>query len=192
MTESAPMTTLDQLIADSWFPFAGDLTVKPLEDPIVPEPERADLDPDTCHACSRPDTDFVWTNDRWRLGPCLPTQIPGIVLLQPRAHHDSFADLAPDLLAEVGPMAARVEQALHDTGDVGRVHVNRWGDGGAHFHLWFMPRPAGVLQLRGSMLPMWLDLMPDIEASVARDRLLRIGSAMERAGGTAQPIGVSP
>ena len=183
------MTTLDELIADSWFPFAGDITVKPFEDPVVPEPDRHHVDPATCDGCSSPDEDFVWTDDRWRLMPYLPTQIPGIVLLQPRLHVDSFADMSPDLLAELGPLTARIERVLHATGDVARVHVNRWGDGGAHFHLWFMPRPLGALQLRGSMLPMWLDLLPDVDDATARERLLAIGEALAAEGGQAQPIG---
>ncbi len=182
------MTSLDDLIADSWFPFAGDITVKPFEDPVIPEPERGGVDPATCTSCTRSDEQFVWTDERWRLTPYLPTQIPGIVLLQPRAHHDSYADMTPELLADLGPMTARVERALHATGDVARVHVNRWGDGGAHFHLWFMPRPAGALQLRGSMLPMWLDLLPDVDEAEARDRLLAIGAVLAADGGTAQPL----
>ncbi len=70
-------------------------------------------------------------------------------------------------------------------GDVARVHVNRWGDGGAHFHLWFMPRPLGMLQLRGSMLPMWLELLPNLDEVTATEVLARIGAAMALGGGTA-------
>jgi diadenosine tetraphosphate (Ap4A) HIT family hydrolase len=180
------MTTLEELIADSWFPFAGDITVKPLDDPVVPEPVRAGVEPGSCLACARPDSDYVWTDERWRLTPYLPTQIPGIVLLESRAHHDSFVDLPPDLLAEVGPLTARVERVLMSLGDVARVHVNRWGDGSAHFHLWFMPRPLGVLQLRGSMLPMWLDVLPDLDEAEARDALVRVATGMAAGGGTAQ------
>ncbi|MBA3234345.1 MAG: hypothetical protein H0T17_10440 [Propionibacteriales bacterium] len=179
------MTKLAELIADTWFPFAGDMTVKPLDDPVVPEPPRHGLEAADCHSCSRPDADFVWTDGRWRLTGCLPTQIPGIVLLEPRDHYDSYADLPVELLAEIGPMTARVEHALVSLGDVARVHVNRWGDGGAHFHLWFMPRPLGMLQLRGSMLPMWLDLLPDLPDQEARSSLSRVAAAMATHGGTA-------
>jgi diadenosine tetraphosphate (Ap4A) HIT family hydrolase len=173
------MTSLADLIADSWFPFAGDITVKPLEPPVVPEPPRAGLTADDCHACGRDDDTYLWTDRHWRLHGMLPTQIPGIVLLETRAHIDSFADMPAELLAEIGPMAARVEQVLHDAlDDVARVHVNRWGDGGAHFHLWFMPRPLGALQLRGSMLPMWLDLMPDLDDAAAHAALDAIAARM--------------
>ncbi|MBA2774890.1 MAG: hypothetical protein H0U36_12725 [Nocardioidaceae bacterium] len=181
------MTTLDELIADSWFPFAGDITVKPLDPRVVPEPDRHGLTVDDCHSCARSDDTFVWTDERWRLTGALPTQIPGIVLLEPRQHVDSYADMPADLLAEIGPMTARVERALLGLGDVGRVHANRWGDGGAHFHLWFMPRPLGMLQLRGSMLPMWLDLLPDLDEQQARTALSRVAAAMAADGGSAHP-----
>ncbi len=179
------MTTLAELIADTWFPFAGDISVKPLDDKVIPEPDRAGLDEATCSACQRADDTFVWTDHDWRLSAYLPTQIPGIVLLQTRAHYDSFTDLPQDLLADVGPMTARVERVLLGLGDVARVHVNRWGDGGAHFHLWFMPRPLGMLQLRGSMLPMWLDLLPDLDDAPAKRTLSSIASGMAEGGGTA-------
>jgi len=35
-------------------------------------------------------------------------------------------------------------------GDIGRVHVCRWGDGSEHLHWWFMARPARIPQLIGS------------------------------------------
>jgi hypothetical protein len=36
----------------------------------------------------------------------------------------------------------------------------RWGDGGAHFHVWFLPRPLGMLQAQKMMLPLWEDVLP--------------------------------
>jgi diadenosine tetraphosphate (Ap4A) HIT family hydrolase len=180
------MTTLEELIADSWFPFAGDITVKPLEPPVLPEPPRHGVEAADCHSCSRADDSYVWTDDSWRLTAYLPTQVRGIVLLETRAHLDSFTDFPDDLLAALGPMTARVERAVAEAlGDVARVHVCRWGDGGAHFHLWFMPRPLGALQLRGSMLPMWLDVLPDLDDDVARAAVADIGRTLAESGGTA-------
>jgi diadenosine tetraphosphate (Ap4A) HIT family hydrolase len=179
------MTSLEDLIADSWFPFAGDITVKPLEPPVIPEPDRRGLTAESCESCQKPDDEYVWADDRWRLIPYTPTQVRGIVLLETREHVDSFADLSPELLAEVGPMIARVERVLLGLGDVARVHVCRWGDGGAHFHVWLIPRPLGMLQLRGSMLPMWLDLIPDLDDDVAEAAFAQIASGMAADGGTA-------
>ncbi len=177
--------TLDELIADSWFPFAGDITVKPLDPPVVPEPARAGVDPAACGACARADDTYVWTDEHWRLIAEAPTQLCGVVLLETRGHYDSFVDFPPELLSGLGPVTARVERALLGLGDIARVHVNRWGDGGAHFHLWFLPRPLGMLQLRGSMLPLWLDFLPDLSAAEVKVTMREIGAAMAVEGGTA-------
>ena len=183
---SATHSALEALLADSWFPFAGDITVKPLDARVVPEPPRGGVDPKTCSSCARPDSEYVWTDDHWRVVGMLPTQIPGMVLLEPRQHCDSYVDLPPDRLEELGPLTARIERALLGLGDVARVHVNRWGDGGAHLHIWFMPRPLGMLQLRGSMLPVWLDFLPQLDQETAQDALARVARSLAEGGGTAQ------
>ena len=175
------MTPLEELFADPWFPFEGEITVKPLEAPVVPEPARSEESADDCAMCTRPDSDLVWSNDRWALQPYKKSSLPGVVLLITRAHHDSYSDLPDDLLAELGPMTARVERAVLTLDDIARVHTCRWGDGSGHFHLWFMPRPLGAMQMRGSMLPMWLDLLPVLPADEAGAALDRIAAAM-RAG----------
>src|SRR5262249_62025925 len=54
------------------------------------------------------------------------------------------------LAAELGVMTVRLERAIRSLDGVARVHVNRWGDGAAHLHLWFLARPYGRLQLRGT------------------------------------------
>lgn len=177
------MTPLEELIADPWFPFVGDLRVKSLEPPVVPEPPRDGEQQADCTSCARSDEDYLWVDDNWRVSPLVPTPVPGIVLLQTRGHVDSLIDMPASLLAELGPMSARIERAQLGLGNVARVHICKWGDGGAHFHLWFLPRPLGVLQLRGSMLPMWMDLMPDIPDQEARELLSRIGTALAAEGG---------
>jgi diadenosine tetraphosphate (Ap4A) HIT family hydrolase len=166
-----------ELLDDPWFPFTGDVQVKALLPPVVPEPERHDL-PEGCSQCVRADDTFVWVDEHWRLTGYRPTEIPGTVLLMSREHYDSYADMPNELLAELGPLTARIERAVLAIGGVARVHVARWGDGGAHFHLWFLPRPLGALQLRGSMLPMWLDLMPTVSEAKADQALDRIAAAL--------------
>src|SRR5262245_43650277 len=75
-------------------------------------------------------------------------------------HADSFSDLADAVAADFGRVAARVERAVLSLDDVARVHLYRWGDGGARFHVWFLPRPLGMLEARGMMLPVWEDVLP--------------------------------
>ncbi|HEX6654665.1 MAG TPA: hypothetical protein VF153_00485, partial [Candidatus Limnocylindria bacterium] len=99
-----------------------------------------------------------------------------IAVLQPRAHHD-LETLPPELAAELAPMIQRVARAIAALEDVGRVHVNRWGDGSEHFHVWFLPRPKGMLQLRGALLAAWDDMLP----KVPRDEWDRNRAAVARA-----------
>jgi diadenosine tetraphosphate (Ap4A) HIT family hydrolase len=179
--------TIEEIVAQEIFPFTGDLQVKRLEPRVIPEPARPDTDPSECGFCGRSDSEFVWTDERWRVQAMLPTPVPGVVLLNTRAHHDSFTDMGPDLLGELGPMIARMERAVESIGEVGRVHLNRWGDGGGHFHLWFIPRPLGALQLRGSCLPMWFDVLPDLDDEAAEAALRTIAEALSTAGGRAHP-----
>jgi hypothetical protein len=141
------------------FPFEGDLLVKPLDDPVVPEPPRHGETVGDCSACMSADSDYVWSDAGWRLRTT-PQPLPAY-LLEPRAHLD-LGDLDDSMAAELGVLVVRIERAIASVAGVGRVHVNRWGDGGAHLHVWFFARPEGMLQLRGSCLPDWLDLLPPL------------------------------
>ncbi|MFB7905907.1 HIT family protein [Kitasatospora sp. NPDC056076] len=168
------------------FPYEGELTVRVLQSPVLPEPPRHGEDgPESCGQCARPDSDFLWTDEHWRLsGADAPSGLPATVLLQPRAHHD-LLDLPAELSTRLGPMLQRVERAVLSLGGIGRVHVNRWGDGGAHLHLWLIARPEGLTQLRGSTLPLWMDVLPPLPAGVWAERARRIAAAMAARGGTA-------
>ncbi len=53
-----------------------------------------------------------------------------------------------------------VARAVEGLPHVARVHVSKWGDGGAHLHLFFFARPEGFAQLRGTCLALWDDLLP--------------------------------
>ncbi|MFB7620055.1 hypothetical protein [Kitasatospora sp. NPDC056181] len=174
--------------APSWdiFPYEGELRVKALVAPELPEPPRqGEEGPESCKQCARPDEDFLWTDEHWRLSTTdEPSGLPAVVLLQPRAHHD-LLDLPPGRAAELGPMLQRVEAALLSLGGIGRVHVNRWGDGAAHLHLWLIARPAGMMQLRGSTLPLWMDVLPPLSAEAGAATAGRIAAAMAAGGGTA-------
>ncbi|MGA5817923.1 hypothetical protein ACPC54_08700 [Kitasatospora sp. NPDC094028] len=173
--------------APSWeiFPYDGELTVRELRAPELPEPPRHGEDgPESCRDCARPDADFLWTDEHWRLAAYEPNGLSATLLLWPRAHHD-LRDLPVERAAEIGPMLQRVERAVVSLGGVGRVHVNRWGDGAAHLHLWLIARPAGMGQLRGSTLPLWMDVLPALPAEVQRERDHRIAVAMAADGGTA-------
>jgi diadenosine tetraphosphate (Ap4A) HIT family hydrolase len=160
------------------FPFESPVSVVSFDEPTVPEPDRQGEDQADCAQCANPDEKYLWTSASWRLrAPDRPFAVHTL-LLEPRAHVDQ-ADLTPELASELGPLLVRIERAVISAVDgVGRVHLNRWGDGGAHLHWWIIVRPAGLLQLRGSALPLWLDVLPPLPEDVWRSDLQRIAKAI--------------
>ena len=102
----------------------------------------------------------------------------GTVWLASRAHVDSFMDLPDDFAADFGRVAARIERAILSLGDIARVHLYRWGDGGAHFHVWFLPRPLGMIEAGGMMLPIWEDVVPNVSDKELAEAAKRVAAAM--------------
>lgn len=167
------------------FPFEGDLTVKQLEPPVDAEPPREGEQIADCKACQTPDSAYMWVNERWRVRALdHPTGLPMVLILEPRSHLD-MGDLPNLLAAELGVITVRLERAIRSLDGVARVHVNRWGDGAAHLHLWFYARPAGHVQLRGSFLSMWDDILPPISEAQWKESQALIAAWLEEFGGTA-------
>jgi hypothetical protein len=75
-------------------------------------------------------------------------------------------------------MTGRVERAILSLGGVARVHLNRWGDGGAHFHVWFIPRPLGMLEARGMFLPIWEDVLPTVPDAELEAAAQKVAAAL--------------
>jgi diadenosine tetraphosphate (Ap4A) HIT family hydrolase len=126
---------------------------------IIPEPpRRGEPGGEPCGICTQ--DDGIWSDANWVLHNPASTSLPGTVWLATRTHVDSFADLPPQLAAEFAGLVGRIERAILALGDVGRVHLYRWGDGGAHFHAWLVPRPLGMLEATKHMLPLWEERLP--------------------------------
>lgn len=126
----------DGLVGWSIFPFEVEgLRARVLQPPVLPEPPRnGETGPDDCATCARGEQSAIWADDDWMLLPLPePSAVPVVVMLNPRAHHD-LADLPAAPAADLGPLLQRVERAVMAVPGTGRVHVNKWGDGGAHLH----------------------------------------------------------
>jgi hypothetical protein len=178
-------STLPDFTAWSSFPFEGDFRVKPLEPAVSVEPPRKGEDITDCLACKTPDEAYVWVNERWRVRSLeKPSGLPMVLLLEPRSHLD-MGDLPNLLAAELGVMTVRLERAIRSLDGVARVHVYRWGDGAAHFQIWFMARPVGQLQLRGTFLPMWDEILPPGSREEWSENLAMIAAWLAEFGGTA-------
>jgi diadenosine tetraphosphate (Ap4A) HIT family hydrolase len=161
------------------FPFEGELRVRPLGPPVdVDAPRRGEGGVD-CDRCTSADDEFFWTHERWRLKALGPTGLPFIALLEPREHYADPGDLPDELAAELGVLQARIERAIRGLGNIGRVHVCRWGDGGEHLHWWFIARPARIPQLVGSFVAIWDDILPPVPEEIWREDVARVAAGLE-------------
>ena len=159
-------------------PFETLRTLEPA-DRVVPEPpRRGEPGGEECGICGGAATSAVWSDEHWTLHPPVGGSLPGSVWMATRAHVDSFCDLPPEVAATFAPVAGRVERAILALGGTARVHLYRWGDGGAHFHVWFIPRPLGMLEARGMMLPLWEDVLPNVSDEELAEAARRVASAM--------------
>lgn len=161
---------------DSW-PFDGDVRPRALLPPD-PEPVIAGAGGVDCAGCIKPDSDYIWTDEHWRLLALEPGGLPVVVLLEPREHHASPADLPDELAREFGVMLGRVERAVLAVGEIGRVHIGRWGEGAEHLHWWFIGRPAGFSQLRSSFAEIWDEVLPPTPPEIWKDNLACVARAM--------------
>ncbi|WP_435820863.1 hypothetical protein [Micromonospora chersina] len=118
-----------------------------------------------------------------------PTGLPMVLILESRSHLD-LGDLPNLLAAELGVMTVRLERAIRSLDGVARVHVNRWGDGSAHLHMWFLARPYGRLQLRGTFLSLWDSILPPISEAQWRENLAMVAAWLAEFGG--RPLAEPP
>jgi len=152
---------LSRLTAWEIFPFEPDgLRVVALMKPEVPEPPRRGELGTPCDSCASTGEGVIWEDDQWRLLTFKePSGAPLVVMLQPKAHYD-LPNLPDDLGSQFGRLIVHIARALESLPNIARAHVSRWGDGGAHLHVFFFARPEGFVQLRGTCFAIWDDLLP--------------------------------
>jgi hypothetical protein len=150
------------------FPFeTEDLRLKPIEPLAEAEEPRQGEDPTQCR-CAQPQTDdewVVWADDHWRARLFEKCGAPLVLMLSPLAHHD-FTNLPMDRAAEMGQIMVALGAAIEALPTVARVHVSKWGDGGAHAHVFFIARPTRIPQFKGTMMAVWDDFLPRVPGDV--------------------------
>lgn len=169
------------------FPFEPEgLRVVPLARPVLPEPSRHGEMGTTCGGCG-PGQGVIWEDASWRLSvPPDPTGAPLLVFLQPKRHYD-LADLPDDLAGDLGKLIVHIARAMEGLPHIARAHVSKWGDGGAHLHVFFFARPEGFSQLRGTCMAVWDDLLPPTPLVVRDEDATSVARALsESFGGTAR------
>ena len=177
----------EPLLGGPFFPFEGDLQVVPLDQPVLPEPPRnGEPGGRPCPTCADPDENAIWSDEQWILKAGLESPgLPFVALLVPREHY-RLDNLPPELTATLGVMIQRVAGAIGRIDSVGRTHFNRWGDGSEHFHVWFLARPLGMMQLRGAMIAAWDDMLPKLPEEELAANLRLVAAALSEDGGQAR------
>ena len=149
------------------FPFEGDFRVRALEDVHDEEYPRSgepDGQPCFCETGEEPGP-LIWTDGCWEVRRIAfyGREAPFPAYMLQSVDHFDFGDMDEEQAAGFGVMSLRVERAMAGLPAVGRVHINRWGDGGSHLHVWFLGRPKGAWQFSGFALPLWGFILPPLD-----------------------------
>ncbi|NPC44397.1 hypothetical protein [Nocardioides sp. zg-1230] len=161
------------------FPFERDgLTPKPLRERVVPEPSR-DRSPDACGTCRALGRDELVLHTGSRLAVIRPggTSLMFVANVVAR-QHERLDDLDEAADEELGRLVARTYRALRALPGVGNVQVSKWENGGGHLSVNVLARPLGVLELRGSNLPVWADMLPNIPQDEYDERAEAVRTAL--------------
>ena len=145
------------------FPFEREgLRPRALGERVVPEPDRARPASEcgTCRALARDDL-VLHTGSRLAVIRPGGTSLMFVANVVAR-EHERLDDLDEPADEELGRLVARTYRALRALPGVGNVQVCKWENGGGHLSVNVLARPLGVLELRGSNLPVWADMLPDI------------------------------
>ena len=158
------------------FPFEAEgLRARPLTEYADPEPDRrkSPAECKTCAALDRPDL-VLHTGERLAVIRPGGTNLPFVAGVVSRSH-ELLDDLDDDGHVELGRLIGRTYAALRALEGIGNVHVNKWENGTGHLSVTLLARPLGVLQLRGSHVSTWADMLPPTptEELDARAELVR-------------------
>jgi len=167
------------------FPFEGDLHVRMVQPPEAAEAPRAGEGDQPCWRCANERENVIWRNDAWLVtSPPHPTGLPLVLSLETREHMD-FLDLDDEMAADFGRVSSWLHRIMTYLPHVGRVHLNKWGDGSAHLHCFFLARPAGMPQTRGSFAALWDDILPPTPEDVWRADLHEVARKLANHDGEA-------
>jgi diadenosine tetraphosphate (Ap4A) HIT family hydrolase len=159
-------------VGDTWLP-------KVVQPPLAAEPPRwGEGDkPCQCEDGEEP-PHAIWRNDRWVVtSRDKPSGMPLMLFLHSREHLD-LADLDDDMASEYGRVQVWLHRIMARLPHIGRVHVNRWGDGGSHLHVWFIARYERLPNILGSLAVEWDEMLPPPPEDVWRADLKHVADRL--------------
>lgn len=170
-----------------WEAEGGAVVPKPLATPGAEKPRQGEPGGGECLACTGFEPGrVVWEDERWVLTTSPePTGLPLVLTLWTREHYD-VGDFDDEQAAELGRIANRLVRIMEAMPGIKRVHVNRWGDGSSHAHVWFFARPEGFDQIKGSYAVEWDDILPPVPEETRRADLHAVATKLANWGGNAR------
>jgi diadenosine tetraphosphate (Ap4A) HIT family hydrolase len=179
-----PTPSLADWDAFPWEVVDGTIVPKVLPAPADEEP-RAGEAGKPCPTCERDPALDIWENDRWVVTRMAqPGGLPMTLFLQSKEHQD-FSEMDDDTASEYGRIAVWLSRIMCHLPHVGRVHVNRWGDGSSHLHVWFIARTKGQTGIKGSYAAEWDHILPAVPEDVWRADLHTIAEKLANHDGRA-------
>lgn len=171
-----------------WEVVDGQIVPRALQPPSDEPARWGESDDKPCGACTDGfDAErIVWEDDVWVLThPGAPSGLPIVLTLNTREHLD-LGTLGDDQASQLGRITNRLTRIMENLPDIGRVHVNRWGDGGSHFHQLFFARTARLTGVLGSPAMEWDDILPPVAEDVWRADLAKVAEKLDNWGGEAR------
>jgi len=127
----------------------------------------------------------VWRNERWVVtSGGTPSGLPLQMYLHPVEHLD-FGDMDDELAAEFGLITHWLHRIMANLPNIGRVHIAKFGDGGAHMHVMFAARYARLFPVIGSPAMEWDGILPPPPEDVWRADVKHVADRLATHGGTA-------
>ncbi|WP_223198814.1 HIT family protein [Solihabitans fulvus] len=112
-----------------------------------------------CFSCANndrfdelPASELVATDEHWRVARAINTALPGWLVLVPRRHVTTLAELTDAEAAGLGLWQIRLSRALHAVTGCVKTYVVQFAEaaGFAHVHFHVVPRPPELPEeLRG-------------------------------------------
>ncbi|MEV4710136.1 HIT family protein [Micromonospora sp. NPDC049374] len=124
-----------------------------------------------CHVCrseerfdTLPPRERVDADEHWRVVHAFDSRLPGWLVLVPRRHVTSIAELTDAEAASLGTWQVRLSRALTAVTGCVKTYVMQYAEqaGFAHVHFHVVPRPADIpLDRRGPRAFAYLHAPPD-------------------------------
>ncbi|GAA1669244.1 HIT family protein [Fodinicola feengrottensis] len=130
-----------------------------------------------CYTCAQeaglataPPRERIAYDDHWRVAHVITSSLPGWLVLLPRRHVTTVAELTDDEAAALGSWQVRVSRALHAELGCSKTYVVQFAEaaGFSHVHFHLVPRLPDLPSTQvGPKIFARLGVAPDLQVSEA-------------------------